>query len=106
MSDEEYYKRPEWSYSQMKAIITDGIDYAVAAKRGLLPQPANELEFYNRFMSDGRHIFIWDNQFRLHLCRNVLTNSVSIIQTDFLTKDSTSILPKTSIIRTNFIFNF
>lgn len=42
MSDEEYYKRPEWSYSQMKNIITDGIDYAVAAKRGLLPQPAGK----------------------------------------------------------------
>ena len=34
MTDAEYYARPEWSYSQMKAIITDGIDYAVAAKRG------------------------------------------------------------------------
>lgn len=42
MTDAEYYARPEWSYSQMKAIITDGIDYAVAAKRGLLPQPASK----------------------------------------------------------------
>ena len=42
MTDAEYYARPEWSYSQMKAIITDGIDYAVAAKRGLLPQPAGK----------------------------------------------------------------
>lgn len=42
MTDAEYYARPEWSYSQMKTIITDGIDYAVAAKRGLLPQPAGK----------------------------------------------------------------
>lgn len=42
MTDAEYYARPEWSYSQMKVIITDGIDYAVATKRGILPQPASK----------------------------------------------------------------
>lgn len=26
----DYYKRPEWSYSQMKVILDSGIDYAVA----------------------------------------------------------------------------
>lgn len=39
MSKDPYYDRPEWSFSQMKNIITDGIDYAVAVKKGLLPQP-------------------------------------------------------------------
>jgi hypothetical protein len=34
-----YHQRPEWSYSSMKKIIDSGIDYAVAAKRGLLPPP-------------------------------------------------------------------
>ena len=42
MEKDDYYSRPEWSFSQMKYIITDGIDYAVAAKRGLLPQPASK----------------------------------------------------------------
>ena len=42
MNDSDYYARPEWSFSQMKNIITDDIDYAVAAKRGLLPQPASK----------------------------------------------------------------
>ena len=32
-----YYSRPEWSYSSMKLILDHGIDYAVAAKRGDLP---------------------------------------------------------------------
>lgn len=36
MSD--YYNRPEWSYSQMKLILDHGINYAVAAKRKMLPQ--------------------------------------------------------------------
>lgn len=36
-----YHDRPEWSYSQMKLILDSGIDYAVAAKRGMLPQPAS-----------------------------------------------------------------
>lgn len=35
----DYHKRPEWSYSSMKKIIDSGIDYAVAAKRGMLPEP-------------------------------------------------------------------
>lgn len=34
-----YYDRPEWSYSSMKNILDHGIDYAVAAKRGDLPEP-------------------------------------------------------------------
>ncbi len=36
---ENYHDRPEWSYSQMKLILDHGIDYAVAAKRKMLPQP-------------------------------------------------------------------
>lgn len=39
---DNYYDRPEWSYSQMKLIIDSGIDYAVAAKRGILPKPASK----------------------------------------------------------------
>lgn len=35
----DYYKRPEWSYSQMKVILDSGIDYAVANKMGMLPEP-------------------------------------------------------------------
>lgn len=35
-----YYDRPEWSYSQMKVILDSGIDYAVAAKNGDIPQPS------------------------------------------------------------------
>ena len=42
MEKDDYYSRPEWSFSQMKNIITEGIDYAVAAKRGLLPPPDNK----------------------------------------------------------------
>jgi hypothetical protein len=38
MSDTDYHKRPEWSYSQMKLICEHGIDYAVAVKRGDLLQ--------------------------------------------------------------------
>lgn len=34
-----YHDRPEWSYSDMKLILDHGIDYAVAAKRKMLPQP-------------------------------------------------------------------
>lgn len=34
----DYHNRPEWSYSQMKVILDHGIDYAVAQKRGMLPQ--------------------------------------------------------------------
>lgn len=37
-----YHKRPEWSYSSMKKIIDSGIDYAVGAKMGLVPPPANQ----------------------------------------------------------------
>lgn len=42
MKREEYYNRPEWSFSQMKVILDSGIDYAVAAKRGMLPAPAGK----------------------------------------------------------------
>lgn len=35
----DYHKRPEWSYSSMKKIIDSGIDYAVAGKLGMLPEP-------------------------------------------------------------------
>lgn len=38
----DYYKRPEWSYSQMKVILDSGIDYAVANKRGLIPEPSSQ----------------------------------------------------------------
>lgn len=38
---ESYHKRPEWSYSSMKKIIDSGIDYAVAAKQGLLGEPSS-----------------------------------------------------------------
>ncbi len=34
-----YHKRPEWSYSSMKKILDSGIDYAVAGKLGMLPEP-------------------------------------------------------------------
>lgn len=37
-----YYQRPEWSYSQMKVILDSGIDYAVARKQGLLPEPESQ----------------------------------------------------------------
>lgn len=39
MTEADYHNRPEWSYSQMKVILDSGIDYAVAAKRGMLPKP-------------------------------------------------------------------
>lgn len=35
----DYHDRPEWSYSQMKMILDHGIDYALAAKRKMLPGP-------------------------------------------------------------------
>lgn len=35
----DYHDRPEWSYSQMKLILDHGIDYALASKRKLLPEP-------------------------------------------------------------------
>jgi len=38
---DNYHKRPEWSYSSMKKIIDSGIDYAVAAKNGLLGEPSS-----------------------------------------------------------------
>ncbi len=37
-----YHERPEWSYSQMKHILDHGIDYAVAAKRKMLPEPQSQ----------------------------------------------------------------
>lgn len=42
MTNIEYHSRPEWSYSQMKVILDSGIDYAVAAKRGMLPGPSSK----------------------------------------------------------------
>lgn len=36
---DSYHDRPEWSYSQMKLIPESGTDYAVAAKRGIIPKP-------------------------------------------------------------------
>ena len=39
---EDYHKRPEWSYSQLKVILDSGIDYAVAAKRGMIEQPSSK----------------------------------------------------------------
>ena len=39
---DNYHNRPEWSYSQMKVILDSGIDYAVAAKRGMLPGPSGK----------------------------------------------------------------
>lgn len=41
-TEEEYHKRPEWSYSNMKVILDSGIDYAVASKLGMLPGPASK----------------------------------------------------------------
>lgn len=41
MSD-SYHGRPEWSYSQMKLILDHGIDYAVAAKRKIIPAPSSK----------------------------------------------------------------
>ena len=39
MSQLDYHKRPEWSYSAMKKILDSGIDYAVGARQGLIPGP-------------------------------------------------------------------
>lgn len=39
---ENYHDQPEWSYSQMKLILDHGIDYAIAAKRKMLPQPKSK----------------------------------------------------------------
>lgn len=36
---DNYYDRDEWSCSQMKHILDSGIDYAVASKRRMIPQP-------------------------------------------------------------------
>lgn len=54
MTRQDYHSRPEWSYSQMKLILDSGIDYAVAAKRGMLPQPSS------RFIDLGElaHMFV------------------------------------------------
>lgn len=41
MKDEEYYGRSEWSFSTLKNILVNGIDWAVAYKRGDLPTPAS-----------------------------------------------------------------
>ena len=42
MSQDNYHNRPDWSYSQMKVILDSGIDYAVAAKRGMFPGPSGK----------------------------------------------------------------
>jgi len=38
---DDYYQRPEWSYSTLKKILDSGIDYAVAAKNGMIEQPSS-----------------------------------------------------------------
>lgn len=38
----DYHSRPEWSYSSMKKILDSGIDYAVAAKRGMVEPPSGK----------------------------------------------------------------
>ena len=42
MRDEDYYKRDEWSFSTLKNILVNGIDWAVAYKRGDLPTPSGK----------------------------------------------------------------
>lgn len=42
MPELNYHDRPEWSYSDMKVICDSGIDYAVARKRGMIPQPSSK----------------------------------------------------------------
>lgn len=39
---QDYHDRGEWSYSQMKQIIEHGIDYAVAAKKKMIPGPSSK----------------------------------------------------------------
>jgi len=39
MNDEAYHSRQEWSFSLLKNILVNGIDWAVAYKRGELPKP-------------------------------------------------------------------
>lgn len=39
MDDESYHSRSEWSFSLLKNILVNGIDWAVAFKRGDLPKP-------------------------------------------------------------------
>lgn len=55
--DAEYHNRPEWSYSQMKNIITHDIDWAVAAKRKMFN---GELEPSGKFIDLGElaHMFV------------------------------------------------
>lgn len=33
----DYHKRPEWSYSDLRKIPEEGIEYAIAAKLGIIP---------------------------------------------------------------------
>lgn len=42
MNDDIYHNRPEWSFSTLKNILVNGIDWAVAYKRGDLPRPASK----------------------------------------------------------------
>lgn len=42
MNDELYHNRPEWSFSLLKNILVNGIDWAVAYKRGEFPRPASK----------------------------------------------------------------
>jgi hypothetical protein len=39
MGDETYHQRPEWSFSLLKNILVNGIDWAVSYKNGDLPKP-------------------------------------------------------------------
>lgn len=41
MNDETYHNRSEWSFSTLKNILVNGIDWAVAYKRGDLPGPSS-----------------------------------------------------------------
>lgn len=42
MNDEVYHSRSEWSFSTLKNILVNGIDWAVAYKRGDLPKPESK----------------------------------------------------------------
>lgn len=42
MNDDNYHSRSEWSFSTLKNILVNGIDWAVAYKRGDLPKPASK----------------------------------------------------------------
>lgn len=45
MNDDIYHKRPEWSFSTLKNILVNGIDWAVAYKRGDLPNQVPKSQY-------------------------------------------------------------